>query len=150
MADRADRDIADPQGHRLTEPRMRASDADRHATVLVLQDAMARGLLTPDEAGERMAAAFAAVHRGDLEPMTADLPHPPAKTGGSPGWRILTMMAIEQLRALFRHNDTGRLNRARVALAVLLAILLLLVLGLSAIDLSDGGAPRDPGGFGRR
>jgi hypothetical protein len=34
-------------------PRMRASDADRLATVKHLQDAMARGLLAPDEGSER-------------------------------------------------------------------------------------------------
>ena len=79
MADQADRNTAHPHEQMLTEPRMRASDADRHATVQVLQDAMARGLLTPDEAGERMAAAFAAVHRADLEPMTADLPPRPPR-----------------------------------------------------------------------
>jgi hypothetical protein len=47
---------------------MRASDMDRHTTVLVLQDAIARGLLTPDEGGERIAVAFAAVHLPDLTP----------------------------------------------------------------------------------
>ena len=59
-------------------------------------------------------------------------------------------MALEQLRVLFRHKDTGRLNRARVALAVLLAIMLLLVVGFSAVDLSDGAATRGPGSFDRR
>ena len=38
MADQADRDTAHPHGQMLTESRMRASDASRLATVLVLQD----------------------------------------------------------------------------------------------------------------
>jgi Domain of unknown function (DUF1707) len=42
-----------------TPTRLRASDADRQQTVHELQDAAVRGLLTPDEAGERMAAAYA-------------------------------------------------------------------------------------------
>ena len=42
-----------------TPGRMRASDADRQQTVQQIQDAAARGLLTPDEAGERMSAAYA-------------------------------------------------------------------------------------------
>ena len=58
---------------------MRASDADRLATVMMLQDAMARGQLNPDEASERMAWAFAAVHRRDLDPLTADLAPAPAR-----------------------------------------------------------------------
>ena len=61
-------------------PSMRASDADRHATVHVLQDAVARGLLTTDEGGERMAVAYAARHLDDLPPLTADLPPAPGAT----------------------------------------------------------------------
>jgi hypothetical protein len=69
-------------------PPVRASDDDRAATVRVLQDAVARGLLTAEEGGERMAAAFAAVHLRDLPPLTADLrpaaTAAPART--APGW----------------------------------------------------------------
>ena len=69
-------------------PRMRASDADRLATVKQLQDAVARGLLAPDEGSERMADAFVAVHLTDLDPLTEDLPPaPPERT--APGWRSL-------------------------------------------------------------
>src|SRR5436305_1876366 len=67
---------------------MRASDADRHATVHVLQDAVARGLLTTDEGGERMAVAYAARHLDDLPALTADLPPAPeaAEAPAAPGW----------------------------------------------------------------
>src|SRR3982750_659231 len=69
-----------------TATRLRASDTDRQQTVHLLQDAAARGLLTQDEAGERMAAAYAAQHLDELPPLTADLPPvaPPAPT--APGW----------------------------------------------------------------
>src|SRR4051794_18532820 len=39
-------------------PRIRASDADRSVTVDLLQGAVARGLLTHEEGGERIANAF--------------------------------------------------------------------------------------------
>src|ERR1700712_5152898 len=74
-----------------TEPRqasnvaLRASDADRHATALILQDAIARGLLAPPEGGDRMSAAFAAVYLRDLEPLIADLPSATGTTKPA-GW----------------------------------------------------------------
>src|SRR3712207_459725 len=139
-------------------PRMRASDADRLAAVERLQDAVARGLLTPDEGSERMADAFAAVHLTDLGPLTEDLPPaPPERT--APGWRSLGTLAAEQVRASLTAT-TGRLRTARVAVVLLVASLFLVLLGaLGGVALSDGGGggggdggshpprghPRDPG-----
>jgi Domain of unknown function (DUF1707) len=119
-------------------PRMRASDADRLATVKQLQDAMARGLLAPDEGSERMADAFAAVHLTDLDPLTEDLPPaPPQRT--APGWRSLGTLAVEQVRASLA-TATGRLSAARVAVVLLAASLFLVLVGaLSGMALSDGG-----------
>src|SRR3712207_9387187 len=78
--------LIDLTGAATSAPRMRASDADRLATVEQLQEAVARGLLTPDEGSERMADAFAAVHRTDLDPLHEDLPSaPPERTAA--GWR---------------------------------------------------------------
>ena len=119
-------------------PRMRASDADRLATVKQLQDAMARGLLAPDEGSERMADAFAAVHLSDLDPLTEDLPPaPPQRT--APGWRPLGTLAVEQVRASLT-SATGRLSAARVAVVLLVASLFLVLVGaLSGMAMSDGG-----------
>jgi hypothetical protein len=119
-------------------PRMRASDADRLATVKQLQDAMARGLLAPDEGSERMADAFAAVHLTDLDPLTEDLPPaPPQRT--APGWRSLGTLAVEQARASLT-SATGRLTAARVAVVLVVASLFLLLVGaLSGMAMSDGG-----------
>ena len=121
-------------------PRMRASDADRLATVKQLQDAVARGLLTPDEGGERMADAFAAVHLTDLDPLTEDLPPaPPERT--APGWRSLGTLAVEQVRASLT-TATGRLSAARVAVVLLVAALVLVLVGAlggGALSDSDGG-----------
>ena len=131
-------------GPRPTPP-MRAADDDRAATVHVLQDAVARGLLTPDEGSDRMAAAFAAVHLRDLAPLTTDLPAPPALApAGAPGWQPLGRMAWEQLRTTVR-GAPGR-PVVRVALAVLLALLLLVAVGSSFLEAAlDGG----PGGWGQ-
>jgi hypothetical protein len=126
-------------------PRMRASDADRLATVKQLQDAVARGLLTPDEGSERMADAFAAVHLTDLDPLTEDLPPaPPERT--APGWRSLGVLAVEQVRTSLTTAAAGRLNAARVAVVLLVASLLLVLVGaLTGVALSDGGGGGDGG-----
>jgi hypothetical protein len=129
--------------------RMRASDADRLATVEHLQDAVARGLLTPDEGSERMADAFAAVHLSDLDPLTEDLPPaPPERT--APGWRSLGTLAVEQVRASLTTAATGRLRAARVAFVLLVASFFLVLVGaLSGVALSDsGGGGGSGGGWG--
>ena len=131
--------LIDLNGAATSAPRMRASDADRLATVKQLQDAVARGLLTPDEGSERMADAFAAVHLTDLDPLTEDLPPtPPERT--APGWRSLGVLAVEQVRTSLTTAATGRLNAARVAVVLLVASLFLVLVGaLSGVALSDGG-----------
>ena len=130
-------------------PPMRAGDSDRAATVHRLQDAVARGLLTPDEGSERMAAAFAAVHLRDLPPLTADLPpaleHATAHAT-APGWRPLGLMAWEQVRATVAGARSGGPAGVRLALGAVAALLVLVLLGSLVLDgLFDGG----PGGFDR-
>ncbi|HEV2671439.1 MAG TPA: DUF1707 domain-containing protein [Gemmatimonadales bacterium] len=53
---------------------MRASDAERERVAGLLESAAAEGRLTPDEAGERLAAASAATYREELGSLIADLP----------------------------------------------------------------------------
>ena len=132
------------------EPPVRASDADRLATVRILQDAIARGLLTPDEGSERIAVAFAAVHLAELTPLTADLPSAGRTVTSAPGWGPLAMMAVEQVRTSLRGVRTGRLTRPRIAVAVLVAVVLLVIIGSTVVDLLfDGDGPGDRGGFDR-
>ncbi|MBM7805102.1 hypothetical protein JOD57_000939 [Geodermatophilus bullaregiensis] len=130
-------------------PPMRAGDSDRAATVHRLQDAVARGLLTPDEGSERMAAAFAAVHLRDLPPLTADLPPAPEHVTAyatAPGWRPLGLMAWEQVRATVAGARGGGPAGVRLALTAVAALLVLVLLGSLVLDgLFDGG----PGGFDR-
>jgi hypothetical protein len=52
----------------------RASDAEREAVVARLRDAAGEGRLTVEELAERIDAAYAAMTRAELEPLTADLP----------------------------------------------------------------------------
>jgi hypothetical protein len=53
---------------------VRASDADRDATVNRLREAAAEGRLTLEELTDRIEAAGNAVMRSDLLPLTSDLP----------------------------------------------------------------------------
>ncbi len=53
---------------------IRASDSEREYVARIMQAAAAQGLLTLDEADERMAAVYAARTRADLAPLTTDLP----------------------------------------------------------------------------
>jgi hypothetical protein len=128
----------DPDSAAASARRVRASDADRLATVERLQDAVARGLLTPDEGSERMADAFAAVRLTDLDPLTEDLPPAPPERM-APGWRALGTLAVEQARASLA-TTTGRLGAARVAVVLLVAAVFLVLVGaLSGVALSDSG-----------
>ena len=95
----------DAPGHELVRRpegglRLRASDADRSATVELLQDAVARGLLTHDEGAERMAAAFAARFRDELPVLTDDLPQDslPVAAPAPVGWHVLGSSLAAQVR----------------------------------------------------
>lgn len=68
---------------------VRASDAERERIAQLLQGAAAEGRLSPDEAGERLAAASAAVYREDLERLIADLPLAPERPAAPSGRRPL-------------------------------------------------------------
>ena len=59
------------------KPELRASDADREATVERLRVAAIEGRLDADELEERLGAAYAARHLSELEPLTADVTPPP-------------------------------------------------------------------------
>src|ERR1041384_2672487 len=64
---------------------VRASDAERERIAQLLQRAAAEGRLSPDEAGERLAAATAAVYREDLERLIGDLPVTPERPAAPVG-----------------------------------------------------------------
>jgi hypothetical protein len=57
-----------------SDPRLRASDADRERTVQLLREHHAEGRLDMEEFHERLNAAYAAKTIGDLDEILADLP----------------------------------------------------------------------------
>jgi hypothetical protein len=136
----------------LAAPRLRASDADRAATATTLQDAVGRGLLTPEEGGERLAAAFAAVHRDELPALTADLPTDEAPAGPSAavGWRALVALLVAQVRAELAATRAAGVRSRRFAVAAVVVVLLTGLVVLAAV--SGHGFPGGDGPFpgGRR
>ncbi|MUL42405.1 DUF1707 domain-containing protein [Streptomonospora sp. PA3] len=57
-----------------SSPEVRASDADRDRVAKLLQRHFADGRLDGDEFNSRLETAYSARTRGELEPLTADLP----------------------------------------------------------------------------
>ncbi|MGZ4572564.1 MAG: DUF1707 SHOCT-like domain-containing protein [Blastococcus sp.] len=117
---------------------LRASDAERHAVVAVLHDAVARGLLTLAEGDERMGAAYSARFVRDLPPLTADLPpaSPPAPV--APGWRALMTLAWLQLRMALTGLTWRRASsRPRLAVAVLALVAVLSIGAVTAGGFGD-------------
>jgi hypothetical protein len=68
----------------MDSPELRVSDAERDRTVTRLRDAAAEGRLTFEELADRIEAASTAKTRGELEPLTADLPVVAAAPGPPP------------------------------------------------------------------
>jgi Domain of unknown function (DUF1707) len=131
----------------ITPAPLRASDGDRHATVEVLQDAVARGLLTPEEGSERMAVAYAARHLHDLPPLTADLPPAAGPGQSTPGWQSLAAAAWEHSRTSVRTLTAGGLRSPRtvaVLAGVVLALFVVVFLGAFGLHLLVA----DPHGHG--
>lgn len=58
----------------MTDPTLRASDAERYRVVAMLEKHAAAGRLTLDEFTERVDRALACRTHGDLAAVTADLP----------------------------------------------------------------------------
>ncbi|SHL32187.1 protein of unknown function [Pseudonocardia thermophila] len=63
-----------------TEQRVRIGDAEREQAAARLREAVGAGYLTVGEADERLAAAYAATTRAELDRLTADLPAPASTT----------------------------------------------------------------------
>lgn len=68
---------------------VRASDAEREAVVARLQHAVGEGRLDADEAGQRIAAVYAARLRTELHDPVADLPSAAGPAVGALSWEEL-------------------------------------------------------------
>jgi hypothetical protein len=72
----------------MTDPQLRAADADRERHAELLREHAAQGRLTVDELDERLDRVFAARTHGELAPVVADLPAPPRpRSTRPPAWR---------------------------------------------------------------
>ena len=60
----------------MTEPHLRASDAEREHHAELLREHAAQGRLTVDELDERLDRVYAARTVGELTPIVSDLPSP--------------------------------------------------------------------------
>jgi uncharacterized protein DUF1707 len=81
----------------VTDPGLRASDADRERVVAVLQRHTAAGRLTLDEFGLRVDRVLAAVTHADLAEVTRDLPAEPAAEPQHRGLLIAFAIALMTL-----------------------------------------------------
>jgi hypothetical protein len=86
----------------VSEPDLRASDAEREAVVGRLNTAVGEGRLTLDEFSHRLQDAYGAATRGELEPLTADLPESapaPATGGGGTQWHVTPLGGLRRAGA---------------------------------------------------
>ena len=101
---------------------LRASDADREATVTRLRDAGGEGRITFEEVAERVERADVARTRAELERLTADLPPAGVPVERKPrGWVISVMGGAER---------KGRWRPAQMTYVIAL-------MGGAAVDLRD-------------
>jgi hypothetical protein len=112
--------MTDEPGQQGPTGRIRASDAEREAVVERLRVATAEGRLTLGELTERTGAAYTATTRGELVPITADLPEAPSSpaaparpvAGADREWVVAVMGDS-------RRQGRWRVERPLVAVAVM-------------------------------
>jgi hypothetical protein len=80
--------------------RIRTSDAEREQVAEILRAAVTEGRLSLEEGDQRLARAYAATYREELNPLTADLP--------SGGWEALarTPEALRAARLRLRRHGS--------------------------------------------
>ena len=87
---------------------LRVSDAERDQVAAVLAEALAAGRLSPVEHTERLEAAYAAKTRGDLAPLTGDLPEV------RPGAALPAGLERQRIRAVgSKVNRRGKVSLGR-------------------------------------
>ncbi|HEY0812472.1 MAG TPA: DUF1707 domain-containing protein [Pseudonocardia sp.] len=118
------------------ESSLRASHAEREATATRLHTAVGEGRLDLAEAEERLAIAYAARYRAELDPLLADLPapEPPGiRAGWAEVWRSLvvqTWVSSARARRVTPAQPSKRERRATtivIITAVFWTVLCLLV-----------------------
>jgi hypothetical protein len=131
---------------------MRASDADRALAIRRLQDALARGLLDFDEAGERISAAHSARFLDELPALSSDLPAAPPAAPAAAGWRHIGESLVTQLRYELQTTTSAGVRSRRfvltVAALVLLAAMFVALVAAAAHGVDGPPHFHGPGDFG--
>ncbi|GLW27300.1 hypothetical protein Areg01_02410 [Actinoplanes regularis] len=97
----AEEDIVHPEQVTRPEPaRLRTSDTEREEIAEIVRAAMAEGRLSLDEGEERLAGAYAAKYRDELDQLTRDLPH-----GGRQALARMPHRRAATRRSLQRHGS---------------------------------------------
>jgi hypothetical protein len=99
--------VADPPRHR----RVRVSDAERAATVTLLQHALVEGRLDLAETDERVTAAFAARYDSDLQLLVSDLPPQVPVPDEAPAWSAVWVSAVWRARTVVLGADAAAHTR---------------------------------------
>jgi hypothetical protein len=84
----------------MTDPRLRASDADRERVVTVLHQQVGEGRLTLDEYSERAAAVYQARTMGELDALTGDLPTVVSPSATTAHRSLVPMLVVAVLALL--------------------------------------------------
>jgi Domain of unknown function (DUF1707)/Cell wall-active antibiotics response 4TMS YvqF len=127
--------MTDEPGQHNPLGEVRASDAEREAVVERLRVATVEGRLTFSELTERTEAAYTATTRGDLVPITADLP----AVSGSPATPTRPTAGADREWVVAVMGDSKRQGRWRVARPLAaLAIMGDVVLDLRGAEVPQG------------
>lgn len=110
--------------------RLRASDAEREATVARLHQALGEGRLDLTETEERVAAAYAARYHDEFPALLADLPQPGTVRGNAaPEWGELWASTVWRARSGLlgpqEHPTPGQCRSAAWLVVLALAWMLL-------------------------
>jgi hypothetical protein len=101
---------------------VRASDAEREAVVARLQHAVGEGRLDADEAGQRIAAVYAARLRAELHEPVADLPASADPPVGALSWEQLWTHLLWRARLMLHGPGApcpGAVARRQAAVVLL-------------------------------
>jgi Domain of unknown function (DUF1707) len=98
----------------VTDPEIRASDAEREQVAERLGAAVGEGRLTLAEFSERADQVYAARTRADLDPLTADLPATAAATAGDAptSWQVSPIGGV-------RRRGRWRVPRRTVSVGII-------------------------------
>ena len=108
---------------------LRASDAEREATVAALHQALGEGRLDIAETEQRVSAAYTARYCEELPPLLADLPTSPV-VSGAPSWSDLWTSLVWRARILVSGDGTltAPTSRQQRTAALIAALALMWVL----------------------